>query len=170
MCYNTPQICVSVWKEWIWNPNGPIRTKRRCFGIFCMELSSAFVIGAASAGNFCWKHCCLKAFWGVGEYVEFAEKDYWRKLSSGFFWYLRIFTFFAEICFQNFIATIEGGPTIAAEILEQRFDHIFYTGSSHIGKMVMAAAANHLTPVTLELGGKWCGFFCNTFLFFGPIT
>lgn len=55
---------------------------------------------------------------------------------------------------QNFIATIEGGPTIAAEILEQRFDHIFYTGSSHIGKMVMAAAANHLTPVTLELGGK----------------
>jgi hypothetical protein len=38
--------------------------------------------------------------------------------------------------------------------LEQRFDHIFYTGNGVVGKIVMKAAANHLTPVTLELGGK----------------
>uniref|UniRef100_A0A672L0J1 Aldehyde dehydrogenase 3 family, member A1 n=1 Tax=Sinocyclocheilus grahami TaxID=75366 RepID=A0A672L0J1_SINGR len=40
------------------------------------------------------------------------------------------------------------------ELLKQRFDHIFYTGSSTVGKLVMEAAARHLTPVTLELGGK----------------
>ncbi|NXJ70262.1 AL3A2 dehydrogenase, partial [Rostratula benghalensis] len=40
------------------------------------------------------------------------------------------------------------------ELLTQRFDHILYTGNSAVGKIVMAAAAKHLTPVTLELGGK----------------
>lgn len=39
-------------------------------------------------------------------------------------------------------------------LTEQRFDHIFYTGNGVVGKIVMKAAANHLTPVTLELGGK----------------
>lgn len=39
-------------------------------------------------------------------------------------------------------------------ILAQKLDHIFYTGSGHVGQLVMAAAAKHLTPVTLELGGK----------------
>jgi hypothetical protein len=37
---------------------------------------------------------------------------------------------------------------------ENRFDHIFYTGNGQVGKIVMTAAAKHLTPVTLELGGK----------------
>ena len=40
------------------------------------------------------------------------------------------------------------------QILNERFDHIFYTGSSNIGKIIMEAASKHLTPVTLELGGK----------------
>src|SRR5690606_37762566 len=40
------------------------------------------------------------------------------------------------------------------ELLEERFDHIFYTGNGRVGRIVMAAAAKHLTPVTLELGGK----------------
>src|SRR5262249_31681176 len=39
-------------------------------------------------------------------------------------------------------------------LLEERFDHIFYTGNGQVGRIVMAAAAKHLTPVTLELGGK----------------
>jgi aldehyde dehydrogenase (NAD+) len=39
-------------------------------------------------------------------------------------------------------------------LLEQRFDHIFFTGSPNVGRVVMTAAAKHLTPVTLELGGK----------------
>lgn len=39
-------------------------------------------------------------------------------------------------------------------LLEQKLDHIFYTGNGAVGKIVMTAAAKHLTPVTLELGGK----------------
>ena len=39
-------------------------------------------------------------------------------------------------------------------LLAERFDHIFYTGNGRVGRVVMAAAAKHLTPVTLELGGK----------------
>jgi len=49
---------------------------------------------------------------------------------------------------------VTGGVLETQELLKQRFDHIFYTGSSGVGKLVMAAAAPHLTPVTLELGGK----------------
>lgn len=49
---------------------------------------------------------------------------------------------------------VEGGVPETQELLKQRFDHIFYTGSTTVGKLVMEAAARHLTPVTLELGGK----------------
>lgn len=55
---------------------------------------------------------------------------------------------------QDAFAILEGGPEVSTELLEQRFDHIFFTGSTHVGKIVMAAAAKNLTPVTLELGGK----------------
>uniref|UniRef100_UPI00358EE16B aldehyde dehydrogenase family 3 member A2-like n=1 Tax=Myxine glutinosa TaxID=7769 RepID=UPI00358EE16B len=47
-----------------------------------------------------------------------------------------------------------GGADVAVELLHQRFDHIFYTGGSVVGRSIMTAAAKHLTPVTLELGGK----------------
>ncbi|CAM4552672.1 unnamed protein product [Leuciscus chuanchicus] len=49
---------------------------------------------------------------------------------------------------------VTGGVPETQELLKQRFDHIFYTGNSTVGKLVMEAAARHLTPVTLELGGK----------------
>ncbi|HVN41901.1 MAG TPA: aldehyde dehydrogenase family protein [Steroidobacteraceae bacterium] len=49
---------------------------------------------------------------------------------------------------------IEGGIPETTELLEQRFDHILYTGNERVACVVMAAAAKHLTPVTLELGGK----------------
>jgi aldehyde dehydrogenase (NAD+) len=52
------------------------------------------------------------------------------------------------------IALVEGGVPETSALLEQRFDHIMYTGNGAVAKIVMAAAANHLTPVTLELGGK----------------
>ncbi|POX46530.1 aldehyde dehydrogenase family protein [Streptomyces sp. Ru72] len=52
------------------------------------------------------------------------------------------------------VAVVEGGPRAAQELLAERFDHVFYTGSTAVGRMVMRAAAEHLTPVTLELGGK----------------
>jgi aldehyde dehydrogenase (NAD+) len=51
-------------------------------------------------------------------------------------------------------AVVEGGVPETTELLEQRFDHILYTGNERVARVVMAAAAKHLTPVTLELGGK----------------
>ena len=51
-------------------------------------------------------------------------------------------------------AVVEGGVPETSALLEQRFDHILYTGNGTVAKIVMAAAAKHLTPVTLELGGK----------------
>ena len=52
------------------------------------------------------------------------------------------------------VAVVEGGVDETTELLAQRFDHIFYTGNGRVGRIVMAAAVEHLTPVTLELGGK----------------
>lgn len=52
------------------------------------------------------------------------------------------------------VTIVEGGVPETTSLLEQRFDHIFYTGNGRVGRIVMSAAAKHLTPVTLELGGK----------------
>ena len=54
----------------------------------------------------------------------------------------------------NEIAVIEGDATVSQALLKLKFDHIFFTGAPSIGKIVMKAAAEHLTSVTLELGGK----------------
>ncbi len=55
---------------------------------------------------------------------------------------------------EDEVAVIEGDASVAAALLQKRFDHIFFTGSPAVGRIVMKAAAEHLTPVTLELGGK----------------
>ncbi|MFF1817922.1 aldehyde dehydrogenase family protein [Kribbella sp. NPDC058245] len=52
------------------------------------------------------------------------------------------------------VAVVEGGIPETTALLEQKFDHIFYTGNGQVGRIVMTAAAKHLTPVALELGGK----------------
>jgi aldehyde dehydrogenase (NAD+) len=52
------------------------------------------------------------------------------------------------------VAVLEGGVPETTALLAQRFDHIFFTGNGTVGRVVMTAAAKHLTPVTLELGGK----------------
>lgn len=58
-------------------------------------------------------------------------------------------------CFdEEFVMVVEGGRAENQALLEQRFDYIFFTGGVSVGKEVMAKAAKHLTPVTLELGGK----------------
>jgi len=54
----------------------------------------------------------------------------------------------------EFIAVIQGGVETSQQLLEEKFDHIFFTGGTKVGKIIMEAAAKHLTPVTLELGGK----------------
>ena len=55
---------------------------------------------------------------------------------------------------EEYIAVIEGGREENAFLLDQKFDYIFFTGSKTVGRLVLEKAARHLTPVTLELGGK----------------
>ena len=55
---------------------------------------------------------------------------------------------------SEFFCVIEGGVKETTDLLEHRFDKIFFTGSVPVGKIIYQAAAKHLTPVTLELGGK----------------
>jgi len=64
--------------------------------------------------------------------------------------YDMILEFFPE----EYIAVAQKYPGVYDEILNQKFDYIFFTGSTDVGKTTMQAAAKHLTPVTLELGGK----------------
>ena len=59
-----------------------------------------------------------------------------------------------EIFKENEIAVVEGDVSVSTELLSLPFNHIFFTGSTQIGKVVMEAAAKHLASVTLELGGK----------------
>jgi len=55
---------------------------------------------------------------------------------------------------EAFFAVVEGGVAETTELLKQKFDKIFFTGSTPVGKIIYKAAAEQLTPVTLELGGK----------------
>ena len=63
-----------------------------------------------------------------------------------------------EMCEQylgdSIAAVVEGGPEVARRFSAMPFDHLLFTGSTAVGRLVMAAASTHLTPVTLELGGK----------------
>ncbi len=59
-----------------------------------------------------------------------------------------------EIFDESFVAVIEGGREENQALLEEKFDYIFFTGSVNVGKLVMKKASEHLTPVSLELGGK----------------
>jgi aldehyde dehydrogenase (NAD+) len=54
----------------------------------------------------------------------------------------------------SYITVSEGDVSVSQQLLAEKFDHIFFTGGAAIGRIIMAAAAKHLTPVTLELGGK----------------
>lgn len=62
----------------------------------------------------------------------------------------------AETFDPQFVAVVQGpGAVVGTQLIEQfRFDHIFFTGSANVGKQIMRMAAEHLSPVTLELGGK----------------
>ena len=59
-----------------------------------------------------------------------------------------------ELFPEEYIAVVEGGREENAYLLDQKFDYIFFTGSKAVGQLVLEKAAKHLTPVTLELGGK----------------
>lgn len=55
---------------------------------------------------------------------------------------------------HDYVRVIEGGVVETTELLKLQFDHVFFTGSTSVGKIIMKAAAENLVPVTLELGGK----------------
>lgn len=55
---------------------------------------------------------------------------------------------------ENYLAVVPGEREVGESLLRERFDKVFFTGSARVGRAVMAAAARHLTPITLELGGK----------------
>jgi acyl-CoA reductase-like NAD-dependent aldehyde dehydrogenase len=64
----------------------------------------------------------------------------------------------AKVISENFppeyLACVEGGIPESKALLDEKFDYIFFTGGTNVGRIVYQAAAKYLTPVTLELGGK----------------
>jgi aldehyde dehydrogenase (NAD+) len=59
-----------------------------------------------------------------------------------------------DVFSPGWVSVFTGGPEVSQQLLDQKWDYIFFTGSPRIGRLVMQAAAKYLTPVTLELGGK----------------
>lgn len=90
------------------------------------------LIGAIAAGN-----CCILKSSAYSEYTSKVLKK-----------------MIGEIFPECFVTVVTGGRRENQELLDQKFDDIFFTGSVSVGKLVMEKASKHLTPVTLELGGK----------------
>ena len=65
-----------------------------------------------------------------------------------------IFEMISEYFDEKYISVFCGGPEISKELLKEKFDYMFFTGGETVGKIVMKAAADNMTPITLELGGK----------------
>ncbi len=95
-------------------------------------LTLAPLIGAVSAGNV----VVLKP----SEYAS-ASVDIIEKIIT-------------DVFQKEYVQVIKGGVEESTQLLEMRWDKIFFTGSSHVGKIVLEAAAKNLTPVVLEMGGK----------------
>ena len=96
------------------------------------QLTIAPLIGAVSAGN-----CAVVK---PSAYSPYTSNVINKIISSSFN--------------REYIAVIEGGREANQELLHEKFDYIFFTGSVDVGKTVMESASKNLTPVTLELGGK----------------
>ncbi|KAG0314689.1 aldehyde dehydrogenase 3, member A2 [Dissophora globulifera] len=94
------------------------------------------LIGAIAAGN----TCVLKP----SEVSEHSTAVLTRMLT--------------KVMDPTVVQVVNGGPEETTVLLKERFDHIFYTGNTPVGRIVMEAASKHLTPVTLELGGKCPAF------------
>jgi coniferyl-aldehyde dehydrogenase len=97
-----------------------------------MQLALAPLIGALAAGN--------RVLIKPSEYVP-RTSDLLRTMLAG------VFT-------TDQVAVITGGPEVGDAFARLPFDHLVYTGSTRVGKLVMRAASENLTPLTLELGGK----------------
>lgn len=96
--------------------------------LLCMEP----MIGAVAAGN-----CCVLKPSAYSPETSAAIKELVQAVFG-----------------EEYVTVVEGGRAENSALLEERFDYIFFTGGVNVGKLVMEKAAAHLTPVTLELGGK----------------
>lgn len=97
-----------------------------------LQLALAPTIGAIAAGN----TVVIKP----SEYAMYTSKLIKRMIDATFD--------------RSYVTVIEGDKETSERLLKERFDYIFFTGSPQVGKIIMEKASNHLTPVTLELGGK----------------
>eukprot|EP00177_Eucheuma_denticulatum_P004070 GFKZ01007371.1.p1 GENE.GFKZ01007371.1~~GFKZ01007371.1.p1 ORF type:complete len:576 (-),score=73.20 GFKZ01007371.1:59-1603(-) len=119
--------------------SGPVYTEHQPLGVvlifgpfnFPIQLIIRPLVAAIAAGN----AICLKP----SEITTNSER-YISQLQ--------------DVLDSRVFRVVTGGPQVCTELLELKWDHILFTGSSAIGRIVMTAAAKHLTPVTLELGGK----------------
>jgi aldehyde dehydrogenase (NAD+) len=94
---------------------------------------------------------CLSPFIGAiaaGNSVVIKPSEYAPKTSEA----IRILL--SSVFNPEEVHVIEGAEEVTQKLLQQKFDYIFFTGSTPVGKIIMKAAAENLTPVTLELGGK----------------
>lgn len=99
---------------------------------FPFQLALAPLVGAIAAGN------C----------VIVKPSEYTPRTS-------RAIASLLEACFEpDYVAVVQGGVETSQALLAEPFDYLFFTGGVAVGKRVMEAASRHLTPVTLELGGK----------------
>ncbi len=108
-----------------------IGTFGKCFDHWPIQLSIS-LIGAIAAGN--------TAVIKPSEFTSETGKVLKKMMDE---------TFDPE-----YVYLVNGDYLVTSELLKHKFDHIFFTGSTRVGKIVYEAAAKHLTPVTLELGGK----------------
>lgn len=96
------------------------------------QLAIAPLIGAIAAGN-----CAIIK---PSEYTPNTSEALTRLITN-------IFP-------KEFVSVVQGGIETSEALLEEKFDYIFFTGSVSVGKVIMEGASKHLTPITLELGGK----------------
>ncbi len=97
-----------------------------------LQLTIAPLVGAMAAGN-----CTIVKPSEIAPHASKAIADSIRETFD-----------------PSYLAAVEGGVETSQQLLAEKFDRIFFTGGTRIGRIVMEAAAKHLTPVTLELGGK----------------
>lgn len=114
----------------VWEPYGCVLVMSPWNYPFLLSMEP--LIGAVAAGN-----CCVM-----------KPSAYSPATSAAMAGLVR------EVFPEEYVAVVEGGRAENSALLDQRFDYIFFTGGVTVGKLVMEKAAAHLTPVTLELGGK----------------
>lgn len=134
--WNRPKRVSGTWinfpsSDWIYSePYGNVLIMAPWNYPFLLSLSP--LIGALAAGN-----------------TAILKPSEFTPATSGI-----ITKIIAEVFPEEYVTVIEGGIKESQELLSQKFDYIFFTGSTKVGKIVYQKAAEHLTPVTLELGGK----------------